>query len=562
MKKALPLIILFALLAGAAAWYLTGKKAILGGAQLLPGSTLFYATIPDVSRSGARWRDTALGKIAADDAVKAFAEKPLEMLAGLGGSEASEIWEKVDPRSLFIAVPAATTESVEVLLGFQFGGTKDDLDEAMGRLHGEAEKAFPVATTAVTDYEGDEITALTTESGTLYSASHESWGFLSSTVETLQAALDRVAGRVTESSLEDDDQFRSVLERLSAEPELLWFVRVKPILERVIEFGEQGAIDTSSLETEQLRQVEAVGGTLTFDGLDQDETLFVLAPDLETEYPTLAHDGMKFTTPETVVYFDAIQDWSAMGDPDYAASLPEDARAFLDSAGIDLTQVADWFGEEATIVLNWPVNSMFPSALAALAISDRPAIESAVDQLSAQAEVELTSSELDGARVFALPAMQIQLVDPVVAISDQYVLGALTKADAAKALAPVDGAETLVDAPGFAGAQAAFATPAQGFGYIDAKVFFERLYGQLRPVAMFAAAMSPDLGQTVDVSKLPETEDIAQYLRPITYLQRQVESGWLMESSGPITMSQSALLGGVGVTAALFSQMQATPPTP
>jgi hypothetical protein len=158
--------------------------------------------------------------------------------------------------------------------------------------------------------------------------------------------------------------------------------------------------------------------------------------------------------------------------------------------------------------------------------------------------------------------MPIQLVDPVVAISDHYLFGALMKADAASALAPVAGAKTLVDAPGFAQAKTAFDTPAQGFGYIDAKVVFERLYGQLRPVALFAAAMSPELGKIVEVSKLPETEDIAQHLRPITYLQRQVESGWMMESSGPITISQTALLGGVGVVGAAFSQMQSEEPTP
>ncbi len=531
MKKALPILILLAVIVAAVAWYLSGQKIALDGTRLLPATTLFYASLPDVERSGERWRETALAKIGSDEAVKAFLEKPLEMLSSQGGGEATKILEKVDPGSLFLAVPSATSDGVDVLLGFQFEGSQADLDEAMGRLHAELELFFPVATKATTEYEGNVVTAFASPNGTLYSASRDSWGFLSSSEKAAQAALDRVAGLAKGPSLAEDEDFASVTDRLAESPEMLWFVRLQPVIDEIVRFGQGVGADTSSFESAQMRQIVAVGGTLLFDGLDQQETLFVLAPGLKTDYPAIKHEGIAFTTPETSIYFEAIQDWSSISTPEYLASLPEEVRQFLETNEIDLAKVPSWFGSDSTLVVNWATNAMVPSVLAAIAIADRPEIESAVERVSQAAGLDLTRSDLDGATAFTFPAMQIQLIDPVLAVSDKYLLGALTNATVVAALSPTPEAKTLLDAPGFAKARTAFDTPAQGFGYIDAKVVFERLYNQLRPVAMFAAAMSPDLSEKVDVSKLPETEDIAQYLRPITYLQRQVDSGWLMESS-------------------------------
>ena len=62
--------------------------------------------------------------------------------------------------------------------------------------------------------------------------------------------------------------------------------------------------------------------------------------------------------------------------------------------------------------------------------------------------------------------------------------------------------------------------------------------------------MSPNVGKVVDVNKLPDTETISRHLNPILYTNRQVADGMLIESSGPITLSQAVMLiaGGVGAS--------------
>ena len=65
----------------------------------------------------------------------------------------------------------------------------------------------------------------------------------------------------------------------------------------------------------------------------------------------------------------------------------------------------------------------------------------------------------------------------------------------------------------------------------------------LRQVIVFGAAVVPGASAIIDASKLPETETIAKHLQPIVYNQIRIPEGYLVESSGPITMNQAVFLG-------------------
>jgi hypothetical protein len=56
-------------------------------------------------------------------------------------------------------------------------------------------------------------------------------------------------------------------------------------------------------------------------------------------------------------------------------------------------------------------------------------------------------------------------------------------------------------------------------------------------------AVVPGASAIIDASKLPETESIAKHLQPIVYNQTRIPEGYLVESSGPITMNQAVFLG-------------------
>ncbi len=562
MKKVVLIVVVLAILIGGAAWYLTSRYGVIDGARLTPASTVAFVTLPDIARTGERWKETALAQIGSDPAVKAFLEKPLALAEGQGGSEAGEILENLKPGRLFLAVPSVKQGLVDVLIGFQYFGSKADLDAAMSRLHAEVQKQFPVATTSTSDYEGETVTAVATGDLTLYSASHASWGFLSLDEGTLHDALDRAAGRVTDGSLAEDADYTNVLGHLPEDSEMRWFVRPSVIMTELTKIAESVGSEPNAFQTEALAKIKGVGGTLTFDGLDQRETFFALTPEETHKYPTLDHSTMALTSPATTIFFEGVQDWSMVADPAYFASLPEDAREFLEKNNVDLTKLKDWFGSDSALIVSWAPSAMIPTAIAALAIQDRSAIETTFDRISADLNLDLKTTEIQGARVFELPKMEIQLIDPAVAISDQYIFAALTTTDLTNALTVDDAAETLADSQGFSAASAAYRTPAQAFAFIDSKSLFESIYNQLRPVILFGAAMAPDISNKVDVSKLPATEDISRHLRPIVYLQRQVDDGWMIESSGPITMSEAGIVVGAAITAAVYSGMANPPAAP
>ena len=52
----------------------------------------------------------------------------------------------------------------------------------------------------------------------------------------------------------------------------------------------------------------------------------------------------------------------------------------------------------------------------------------------------------------------------------------------------------------------------------------------------------PGVSDIIDGSKLPETETIARHLQPIVYGQTRLPEGYLVESSGPITMNHAFLI--------------------
>ncbi len=139
-------------------------------------------------------------------------------------------------------------------------------------------------------------------------------------------------------------------------------------------------------------------------------------------------------------------------------------------------------------------------------------------------------------------------------MSDKFLLASLNTADLTRALAVQPGAPTLASAAAFKPALDAYKAGGQAFGYVDSKQLFERVYNTVRPIALFAGAMSSDLGKFIDVQKLPETDTISRHLSPIVYTNKQVPEGWVIESSGPVTLSQAFVLGAAGAGAAYASQ--------
>jgi hypothetical protein len=112
------------------------------------------------------------------------------------------------------------------------------------------------------------------------------------------------------------------------------------------------------------------------------------------------------------------------------------------------------------------------------------------------------------------------------------------------------GTPTLAGTPAFEPAMKAYRGANEMFGYIDTRVVFENVYNTLVPVLRLSAMMVPSIGEVVDVEKMPAAGTIGKHLPPIVVSQKVSAEGTLLESSGPVSLSQFLMIGGAAATVA------------
>lgn len=156
---------------------------------------------------------------------------------------------------------------------------------------------------------------------------------------------------------------------------------------------------------------------------------------------------------------------------------------------------------------------------------------------------ETTVSEEGGNRSYSFPALQSPFANPTLTLTGDFLLVGLGPDSIHAALQSAQTGETLEKSPVFATALPVFRSANEVFGFIDAKAIFEQGYPMLRQVAVFSAAVMPGVSDIIDTGKIPETETISKHLSPILYSQTRLADGYLVESSGPVTMNQALLLG-------------------
>ncbi len=546
MKKILLILVFVLVLVGASIWYVLSRYGVTDSAEIVPANAVAFVAFPDLVQSGIRWNQTALAKIGAEPTMQAFLERPLGLIGQGGLDEAAGILSRLKPGRIFAALCSVSEAGGNGLFGFQYFGSKKDYEEAIDRLHREVMNVAPGAVRTEIEHAGSTIIQIQSGEQSLFTGSHTSWGFLSNDLATLKDALDRVAGRNTTPSLATSENFRTVRGELSRTAEMIWFAETAPFLDLLLTVGQAQGAAVNPAQLEQIRQISAMGGSLAFSGVDQVERIFMLWKEIP-EMPTIDRGGLEFTSPQDIFFLEGIQDWRTLSSDAYIASLPPEMSGFLAENGIDLKKLPEIFGDESMVVANWPSNAMFPTALVAVSIKDRPAIEGMTRGVVEKFAPTVTISERQGATVFNFQIPGIPLIDPAVAVSDNHLVAALTGSALATALNRAPGQETLANSPAFQSVSDQWGKESQSFMFIDTQTIFERIYNTARPMIIFGAAMSPDVAKAVDIQKLPETETISKHLGPMVMTQHATPNGWLMESSGPITLYQSILAGGLGV---------------
>jgi hypothetical protein len=83
--------------------------------------------------------------------------------------------------------------------------------------------------------------------------------------------------------------------------------------------------------------------------------------------------------------------------------------------------------------------------------------------------------------------------------------------------------------------------PTTMFAYLDLGLLYTRLDATLRPMLLMGAAFMPAMNDYVEAGKLPPAEIVAKHLTPVVSSQRYHGNGYIAESVGPLTLSQTAI---------------------
>ncbi|HEY5705262.1 MAG TPA: hypothetical protein VIS96_06785 [Terrimicrobiaceae bacterium] len=535
------LLIVLALITASAVWIMRSAGPA-DAAALLPAETVALASLPDLPRSASRWPKTTLAKIGAEPEMRAFLERPLQYLAkDRGGDEAAGILWKLKPGRIFAAVVSLSSKESALLVGVQFWGGKSGHDPAIARLRGELSRGGPASEVRREKYHGVEIVSSDHQGFTLYNASQGQWGFLSNNLPALKDAIDRAAGRKKEGSLADSPRYKEVFGKLVGDADLLLFCQPRSVLETLLEVGSSMGEQPIAPQVEQLRKVEAVGATTKFDEANLRDDIFVLRRN-PPDVGSLDHAAMKFTSNETAAYFEFVSNFSQI----FTATSNAIATRLMSAPRIQGTRlpqlIPEAFGPNCAVSVSWAPQQMRPTGIIAVQIKDPAKAEESVQEWRAVFP-EASVTELEGIRYFSFPSLQTAFANPTLALVEGFLILGVNPGELNRSLQAFKSGETLEKSPAFASALSAYGAANEVFGYADSKVLFERGFPTLRQIIVFGAAVVPGASAIVDGSKLPQTETIAKHLQPIIYKQTRIPEGYLVESTGPITMNQAVLLG-------------------
>lgn len=519
-------------------------------ALLVPEETVLFASFSDLPRSFLRWQGTCLAKIGTEPDVKAFLEKPLANLqSSAGAGDAGKQIFGLKPGRIFAAVTNLTTGSVEGIIGFQYWGGQKDFDEAVARMRQE----LPPGETTRLTHNGGEIVCSRHGNFSLYSGTHGRWGFLATSEALIKSTLDRAAGHEKSPALAASPRFQLVAKRMLASPDFLFFLQPQKAVDVLLETGRSLGAESIPGQVEDLRAIEAVGGSLKLDGELQRDALFLLRKSTKPA-DNLTHKTARFATADSVVFLDFLARFAglpALLEKALTGSAPQASIVEL----AELSTKA--LGPECGVIVNWGSGQMAPSGVLAVEIRDKQKADEALKKLTSFFP-ETQVVEDDGIKLQSIPSVSNPLATPTFTLTDEFLLVGIEPSSVALA-ARSGGTTTLEKLPAFAPAVPAYRSANEVFAFIDTRAIFERAYSALRPVILFGAQVVPGAADMIDTGKLPAPESIGRHLPPVILSHQRLEDGVLLESSGPVTMSELAL---AAVAGGAFSASKNPPQSP
>ena len=516
-------------------------------AALVPQDTAFFLQIPDAIKNREAWHQTDLYALYREPAVQEFLSKPAGQMSKQGGL--ADAWREsgaLRMREVFLATN--TFDTVRFVGGFEFRCDQKTATGIIETWKSRLMEKSPGAQRTTLEYEKHSVDVIT--AGIPVASSFADNRFLvASNVDDLKTMLDRIDHRIKTPALDSDENFRAAVKQMPAKCGWMFYLQPKQLAQKLASLRAQNG---RSGEETILERIQSFSHAMTFEGGKIKDVEFTAMPRLIDG--KLTRDTLSNTSADTFLYIASLFnlqqqiDWTRQSS---GAPILQQITGALSRAGITPDDWKKAFGDEITVLADWPANTRMPTAVATLAVRDAIRAGKIVRAIAEMSGWQ--SAALNNVQYFtATSGVGGLAISPTVAVTEHMLIFGIDPTGVRRAAAQQPSASPLTTTAGFKTAVKAVPEPQQMFFYLDLAMLYSRLDATLRPILQMAAAFVPGFAQGMDATKLPPVEVVTRHLSPVVAAQSYVGGGYRSESIGTITVGQTigaAAAAWIGVLA-------------
>jgi hypothetical protein len=532
MKRLGPLLVVIAIAAATIIVLVLRHKeaaAAASVATLLPADTVLLIHIPDIEKNRDAWQRTDLYQLYHEPAVQDFLRKPRTQFP----KELTEGWrDSASLRMRDVFVATNTVDALRLIGGFEFRCGEKEAREMIERWKDRwREQGAQRSTTAYGDHAIDIFTG---PRFTLASVVAGHRFFAATNTDDLKLMLDRLDGHKKDPRLDSEENFRAAMKEMPADYAGLLYVQPKSFAQKLIALRVQNGRALPAGQQTLIERMQSISHATVFDGGKLRDIDFVAMPRITDA--KLTRETLAAASTDTLVYLALLLNMRQQ--------FPTGTASPFSSAGITLEDWEAAFGDEMSLLIEWPAAARMPGGVATLTVRDAGRARNVVRALASNSGWQ--SSTRGSVEYFTAPASGLAVLRLIAAVSDKRLVIGLDATSVERAISPPSEGAKLTSTSAFRDASRLVPEGQQMFAWLDLPTLYGRLDATLRPLLQITAAFMSDASGRFDVAKLPSADIVTKHLSPVVASQSYVDGGYRAESVGTVTLGQTVVLGMSG----------------
>jgi hypothetical protein len=584
MKRAIPILIVFAAIAAGAWWYLRNRpdpaQSALRSAEFAPADTAVFLQLPDVARTLKRWDETALRQISLEPEWQAFAGRLDEFIFSTLPSQdlgqAFALLREADPASFFLALSDPNGKELKYVAGFSYRGKKTAVKSAIERWQKTMLGSLSNAKSELIPHDGTEIESVTSPGTTLAFAYRDNWFFLAADVEQMKGLLQRYSAAAA-GTLARELKYVECLKQATPEADLHVYIDVVKMNESTARAREAYLAEAKKAGNSAAEFVpdppsdhepKAVFYSMKMEGRDMRGRLYFQIPNKPKAQP-LTNRLAAFNGEDTFTYTTInvaggeLWWWKVLHEMDIV-STNEAEIAALAAKGLKSNDATTIFGPELSMHADWDSLNIWPTTFFAVEVRDPVKARKYTEVMAEDMKGSMTLSQKEeGGTTYWTASGGFLIAQPTLALNDKHLIIAQNYATAVNGIKRFkNGGSSFGQSPAFQAARKALPSPAGGVVYVDMARLVERFYAKVKPFIANGIASNPAAAKYLDVGKLPKPEVLSKHLGVLAGVCIDAPQGLVIESLGPLPVEGALLPLIGGMYFAVASSGPTAPVTP